>query len=167
MQDHAREALNFSEQGVKATQGMQALLALSNRMEGAISGSALRSFVELAKVDHLVFKFEIYRVLAGLSQKRPGDFADHTACRLGEWYYRGDGRSCYAKLPGYREIEPAHVGVHRCGIAALERFGNDDYEGALAQIGQMETASLTVLRELDRMAAAGETDVDLLCHPGT
>ena len=50
------------------------------------------------------------------------------------------------------------MGVHRCGIAALERFGNDDYEGALAQIGQMETASLTVLRELDRMAAAGNGD---------
>jgi hypothetical protein len=167
MQTHAAEALNFSEEGVKSTQDMQALFALSNRMEGAISASALRSFVELAKVDHLVFKFEVYRVLAGLSQKSQGDFADHIACRLGKWYYQGDGRDCYSRLPGYREIEPAHVGVHKCGLAALDRFGQDDLPGALAQIGQMETASLTVLRELDRMAASGEADVDLLCHPGT
>lgn len=167
MQGHAREALSFSDEGVKSTQDMQALLALSNRMEGAISGSALRCFVELAKVDHLVFKFEIYRVLAGLSQKGRSDFADHTSCRLGKWYFQGDGRDCYSKLPGYREIEPAHVSVHKCGLAALDRFGSDDYENALAQVGQMESASLTVLRELERMAVAGEKDVDILCHSGS
>ncbi len=166
MEDHAQSALAFSQDGLKATEDMQSLLTLSNQMEGAISASALRSFAELAKVDHLVFKFEIYRVLAGLSTKAAGDFADHRACRLGRWYYEGDGRDCFSALPGYREIEPAHIRVHQCGITALERHARDDHEGALAELAGMEAASMTVLQELDRMAVAGESNSSLLCHPG-
>jgi hypothetical protein len=165
MEEHSGHALQFSEEGVKATQDMQSLLALSHRMEGAISASALRSFVELAKVDHLVFKFEIYRVLAGLSQKQRSDFADHNGCRLGKWYYQGDGRDCYSKLPGYREIEPAHVDVHKFGIVALEQFWAEKNDEALSGVAAMERASMTVLQELDRMAVAGEKDTSLLCHP--
>ncbi|MBL8487487.1 MAG: CZB domain-containing protein [Rhodocyclaceae bacterium] len=162
MEDHAANALQFSDDGVRAAGDMQALLALSRQMEGAISASALRSFVELAKVDHLVFKFEIYRVLAGLSAKGTGDFADHRTCRLGRWYYEGDGRDCFAQLPGYREIEPAHVRVHNAGVAALGHFARDNHEKALDEVAAMEAASLTVLQQLDRMAQAGENDTGLL-----
>jgi len=165
MEAHADAAQNYSQEGVKATQDMESLLVLSHRMEGAIAASSLRSFVELAKVDHLVFKFEIYRVLSGLSQKTRGEFADHTACRLGKWYYQGEGRECYSRLPGYREIEAAHIAVHENGIGALERFWADQPDEALARLAKMESASMTVLDELDRMAIAGEDDSSLLCHP--
>ena len=165
MEEHASNALQFSDDGVRAAGDMQALLTLSRQMEGAISASALRSFVELAKVDHLVFKFEIYRVLSGLSAKTVTDFSDHRTCRLGRWYYEGDGRDCFSQLPGYREVEPAHVRVHQAGVAALGYFAQDNHEKALDEMAAMEAASLTVLQQLDRMAQAGENDTALLCHP--
>ena len=166
MEHNAQEAEQFSQEGETATQSMQALLSLSQAMEGAIAASALRGFVELAKVDHLVFKFEVYKVFMGISDKTGNDFAAHTSCRLGKWYYEGDGKACFSQLPGYREIEPPHVGVHRYGKAAVEFFRNGNYGQALENLELMESASMTVLQELDRMAVSGEHDHSLLCHSG-
>ena len=162
MEQHAASVTRFSEDGAAAVGNMHSLLTLSRRMEGAIAANALRSFVELAKVDHLVYKFEIYQALAGLSQKKPMDFSDQRSCRLGKWYYEGDGHKLYSGLPGYRDIESCHAGVHRAGIAALECQGQGDYSGMMAQVASMETASIKVLRELDRLAGAGENDPQLI-----
>lgn len=162
MEQHATSVTRFSEDGVAAVGNMQSLLTLSREMEGGIAANALRSFIELAKVDHLVYKFEIYQVLAGLSQKTRKDFSDQRSCRLGKWYYDGDGHRLYSGLPGYREIETSHTGVHRAGIAALECQEQHDTSGMMSQVANMEAASMKVLRDLDRMAEAGEHDPQLL-----
>ena len=164
MEANAKDASRFSADGAEAEGRMDALHELSHRMEKTIAAMALRSFAELAKVDHLVFKFEIYRVLFGASEKRAGDFASHTGCRLGKWYYEGDGHACYSKLPGYREVEAPHVDVHRGGVAAVEAFWRGQPDAALAEVAAMEKASLAVLQQLDRMAASGEAQPALLCR---
>lgn len=86
----------------KAAESMRTLLDLSSTMELAVAGSALRSFCELAKVDHLIYKFRVYKVLLGLSTETVSDFASHLECRLGKWYYEGEGHACYSRLAGYR-----------------------------------------------------------------
>ncbi len=99
MEDWAQQSRAFSNEGEAATQSMEKLLSLTHRMEGAIAASALRSFAEVAKVDHLVYKFEIYKIFMGLSGKTSADFANHTQCRLGKWYYDGDGREYFIEQP--------------------------------------------------------------------
>ena len=120
METLARTASEFSARGQTATGDMQRLMALSGAMEGVIAGSAMKSFVEVAKIDHIVFKFRIYLAIFGMIDLKPGDVASHTACRLGKWYYEGEGQVCFSRLAGYREIEPPHIRVHNAGIAALE-----------------------------------------------
>jgi len=163
IQSLAGEAARYSEDGLQATQSMHGLVDLARDMEGAIAASALRSFVEVAKVDHLLFKFEVYRVAMGLSDKREGDFSSHTACRLGKWYYEGDGRHCFSRLPGYREVEDPHLQVHRHGVEAVRMVKACELDKALAEIERMETASMKVLDHLERMATAGEADTSILC----
>jgi hypothetical protein len=164
MERNAGEAVQFSQEGESATRSMEALLELSKNMEGAIAASALRGFVELAKVDHLVYKFEVYKIFMGISDKRGSEFASHTACRLGKWYYEGDGRACFSQLPGYKEIESPHTDVHRHGVAAVDSFRSSNHAEALDHMQKMEAASMLVLQELDHMAASGEHDHSLLCH---
>ncbi|WIM07029.1 MAG: CZB domain-containing protein [Candidatus Nitricoxidivorans perseverans] len=132
-------------------------------MTNTIAASALRSFIETAKLDHLVFKFEIYKVFLGITQKQPEDFASHTTCRLGKWYYQGEGRGCFSRLPGYREVEPAHVSFHDHGVEAVRNFHDGNFAAGLDQAMEMEHASLVVLQELERMAAAGHADPSVLC----
>ncbi len=153
----------ISANGDRAHQGMRALMGSSNDMVGTIAASALRSFVETAKVDHLVYKMEVYKVFLGLSDKQEGDFASHTACRLGKWYYEGDGRSCFSKLPGYKEVESPHMAVHGHGVQAIRHFHAGEHAAGLEELGKMEAASLLVLRNLETMAATGANDPGILC----
>lgn len=163
METLAQQSAVFSSEGASATDSMQSMLSLSNRMEGAIAASALRSFVELAKIDHLVFKFEIYRVLLGLSDKSPEEFSSHTMCRLGKWYYEGEGRECFSQLAGYRDIETPHVAVHHHGVEALRHFQASDYPAVVSAIEKMEAGSMGVLKGLEQMATSGEHNHDILC----
>ncbi|MDA8095778.1 MAG: CZB domain-containing protein [Betaproteobacteria bacterium] len=135
-------------------------------MEGVIAASALRSFVEVAKIDHLVYKLEIYKVFMGLSRKTESDFANHQRCRLGQWYYEGDGHDCFSALPGYREMEEPHKAFHDSGMASLQHFRDGRPDEAFEAISRMETASQHVLESLDRIAESGERDNTLLCHAG-
>ncbi len=166
MESWAQKSEVFSQEGNAATQSMGSLFELSHRMEGAIAASALRSFVEVAKIDHLVYKFEIYKIFMCLSQKNVGDFADHLHCRLGKWYNEGEGRDCFSQLPGYREMEHPHKIFHDSGLASIKHFKEGEYEKGFAAISEMEKSSMDVLANLERMAQSGEGDTSLLCHSG-
>jgi hypothetical protein len=161
----AEQSGAFSNDGQLAAESMQNLLDLSSNMEKAVAASSLRSFCELAKVDHLIYKFRIYKVLLGLSAETSSDFASHTACRLGKWYYEGEGRACFSQLPGYREVESPHMEVHSNAIRALKAHGESDSHTMLNSISAMESSSLNVLANLEKMARSGEDNADFLCHP--
>lgn len=164
MEQMAEQSATLSEIGNRASDAMNNILTLSKKMEGAISAGALRSFVELAKTDHLRFKFDVYQVMMGILSKSPEDFASHTTCRLGKWYYHGEGHDCFSRLSGYREMEKPHIAVHQHGMDALHLYHAGNLRGALNELRAMEQASMDVLAALERMAATGEGDHNLLCH---
>jgi len=158
-----RELAAFERDGREAESSMSTLSEHAEKMTATIAGAALRTFVETAKIDHVVFKFEIYKVFLGVSNKLPDDFATHTTCRLGNWYYHGDGQSCFSRLPGYAQVEPPHKLVHQFGKAAVAAYLDQRLEEGISDIGQMEAASFEVLHGLETLAAAGEHDPQLLC----
>lgn len=160
----AEQALAYSDDGQRATGTMRELLDFSSNMEKVVAASSLRSFCELAKIDHLIYKFEVYKVLFNLSNKTTSDFAQHTDCRLGKWYYHGEGHACFSQLQGYREIELPHMAVHQSAINALNAYAANQMATMLIEVGKMEQASLQVLDNLEKMAHSAEANADLLCH---
>ena len=164
MENLADKADEYAERGNRATDDMHRLISLSGKMEQVIAASALRSFAELAKVDHLVFKFRIYLGLFGLEQINPDQVASHTTCRLGKWYYEGEGKECFSQLDGYRQIEAPHIEVHKFGIEALRARLSGDHAAMLHHVEAMEKSSFLVLDNLQRMADVGESDPKALCH---
>ena len=160
----AEHSESFSAQGEQASENISGITDVAQRMERTIAVAALRSFVELAKIDHLVFKFEIYQIFMGLSEKRPEEIATQTTCRLGHWYYEGEGRTRFAHLDGYRAMETPHIEVHRCGRAAVEAYLAGDFVAGIAAIEQMEQASAGVQEGLERMAQHGEKSPETLCQ---
>ncbi len=159
----SEESAELSEVGNVASDRIINMLGLSRKMEETISAGALRGFVELAKIDHLVFKFNIYQSLMGHSTLTAHDLSDHHNCRLGKWYYEGDGKDCFSNLPGYREVENPHIQVHKEGKAALEAFHTGDIKKMSFHLANMEQSSLDVMHNLESLAAAGETDSSILC----
>ena len=158
------QAIAFSEDATRADTAMNELLSIAENNRATIRFRALRSFVEVAKIDHLIYKMEIYKVLMGLSGKQPENFSSHHECRLGKWYYQGDGRDCFSKLKPYQSIEPPHIEVHAHGRAAVQAFHEGNLERALAEADRMETASRKVMQELENLARVGEQDNCQLLH---
>ncbi|HJW25913.1 MAG TPA: CZB domain-containing protein, partial [Rhodocyclaceae bacterium] len=165
MSELTGESESFQREGMMASSKVEDIHSLSRRMEQAISSSALRSFTELAKMDHLIFKFEIYKVFMGISDKTADSFASHQACRLGKWYYEGEGRDCFSRLDGYGDMETPHGNVHRHGREAVQQFFAGNFHRGVELIGLMESASSEVLACLERMAVNGERSPEVLCLP--
>jgi hypothetical protein len=156
----------ISQEGRNAFGNIDGLLKVTQHLTLTLGATALRSFVETAKTDHLVFKQHIYLVFMGLSDKTADDFSSHTACRLGKWYYEGEGKQCFSKLPGYAAVEPPHKRVHEFGRAAVAALRAGDVPAGVGKLAQMEEASMEVLAGLDQIAGSGENDPSLLCIAG-
>jgi len=55
------------------------------------------------------------------------------------------------------------VEVHRAGVQALEALANSDMAGVLRHLDSMESASMRVLENLQRMGQAAISDPSALC----
>lgn len=155
--------LNFQNQVAQSIATIKQQFDLSKSMEMVISSTALRTFVELAKFDHLVFKFGIYKAFLGLAELPAESLSDHRNCRLGQWYYNGEGVSCFANISGYREIEEPHQQVHKYGKQALMDLENGDKQSGNDNIALMEEASIRVILNLEKLAQSGEDNAHILC----
>ena len=150
MSELASQSEHFSVQGAAATANIDNVRSISKDIEGTMSQSALRGFVELAKIDHLVFKFKLYLSILGVAPVQ-GDISSHTGCRLGKWYYEGDGKKFFNTLSSYKELETPHMQVHESGKAAVTAMNNGDIPTVLKHLQAMENASTSVVRCLDRL----------------
>ena len=144
------KAASAASEGGAARGSMDALCGLARGMAGTMKQAALRSFAELAKLDHLVFKLDVYQALTGHSTTEAATLSTHTSCRLGRWYQNA-GRQ-FAHLPAYRQLEAPHARVHQSGKVALERVVAGDIDAAVAAVSDMESASIQVLESLQRIA---------------
>ncbi len=134
------------------------IVELSRKMYEVITSSAMDSFIQTVKMDHIVWKFEVYQVLEGLSNKNFDSFADHTACRLGKWYYEGEGKQKFSSSRVFRSIENPHAAVHTNGISALQHHAEGNNKKSLESLAKMESASAEVINLLS--ALADENTVD-------
>lgn len=130
------------------------LSELSSNMVKVITIVSASTFVQTVKLDHIIWKAEVYKAIRGRTKKAASDFADHTQCRLGKWFYQGEGKQKYANMPAYRALEKPHQTVHDSGKAALEAFKNNNSAKMLEALGKMEHASDEVVRHLTQLEAS-------------
>jgi len=147
------KATAAAEDGRQAQSSMDELCDIARQLAGTMQDASVRSFAELAKLDHLIFKLDVYQAVSGHSGRTAADFSSHHDCRLGKWYFEGDGK-CFAHLPGYRNLDAPHALVHVAGKRALEARDAGRLDDALSDIQEMEQASVRVLAELQGIADA-------------
>ena len=128
------------------------IVKVSKKMVSVISHTTADAFLQTVKMDHVVWKLEVYQVMLGVSNKTINDFADHKNCRLGEWYYQGEGAQLYSSYPSFRNMERSHAAVHNHGLAALKLMAKGEGELALKDLALMESASIEVVDLLSALA---------------
>lgn len=122
-----------------------------NSMKSVISDSFTRSFIQTVKLDHIVWKADVYSVIYGLSSQSISDFADHKHCRLGQWYL-AEGAHKYSSNNAFRKLDGPHADVHKYGVKALNLFKAGQKEEAAECLLKMEAASREVMDLLDDLA---------------
>jgi methyl-accepting chemotaxis protein len=143
--------ININTASIEGT--ANSIVDVSKKMYEVITHSTADAFIQTVKMDHVVWKLEVYQVMLGMSNKNIDDFADHNACRLGQWYYQGEGAQLYSAYSSFRTMERPHAAVHNHGLAGLKFMAEGNSEQALKELTLMENASIEVIDLLTALAA--------------
>ncbi|MEZ6196784.1 MAG: methyl-accepting chemotaxis protein [Planctomycetota bacterium] len=116
-----------------------------------VSQSNDRVFISLAKLDHVIWKVNTY--LSVLKQAPAFKFVNHHSCRLGKWYYEGDGRASFSHCPSYPTLEGPHAQVHQGTQRVFDLLDEmeGEFDGIVEALETMETGSVGVFEILDRI----------------
>ncbi len=110
-----------------------------------------RVFCGLAKLDHVVFKNNLYGMIFGLNSF---DITSHKNCRLGKWYYEGAGRENFSNTSGYRALESHHASVHAEAndlVKAVQEDHITDLKYLEHKVHLMEDSAKHVKENIDKM----------------
>jgi hypothetical protein len=118
------------------------------RMSEAISDGSL---IVLAKVDHIVFKHNLYQTIIKGGSKI--DFGDHTNCSFGKWY-NSTGKQTFSKAHSFTAIDAPHKSVHSSANSVLELLRDDETtirnkKEIFNKLLQMEDESVLLFKTLD------------------
>ncbi len=151
--DMGTSTQSLSEQTGSVKNILGDITEVSKNMFSVIQGSTHTSFLQTVKLDHVVWKAEIYRHIWGLSPgKIKQDFTTSTSCRFGQWYYQGNGQQ-YQQLRSYKSVASPHEALHKHGAGALECYENKDDKGLLDNLAAMERESngfISVLNDFEQ-----------------
>ncbi|MBH0278623.1 chemotaxis chemoreceptor TlpD [Helicobacter pylori] len=110
-----------------------------------------RVFCGLAKLDHVVFKNNLYGMIFGLNSF---DITSHKSCRLGKWYYEGAGKENFSNTSGYRALESHHASVHAEAndlVKAVQEDHITDSKYLEHKVHLMEDSAKHVKENIDKM----------------
>ncbi len=131
----------------------------SNQTITLVNQAKDASFASLVKLDHIIYMQNGYIALEnnGQGEEAKAVEVDHTQCRLGEWYYRGQGFSEFSHLSSYRHLEAHHKIVHHSVQEAMklvsQNWLEDDQvlESIVKTLEKAESASHQVIESISNM----------------
>ncbi|BDP32539.1 CZB domain-containing protein [Vibrio vulnificus] len=121
----------------------------SKHMQEVIRIATARAFLDTVKLDHSVWKNGVYSLV------NRGQFSTevnkHTDCRLGKWYFEGNGAKFYSHLSSFSRLNVPHQRVHESGRAALHEGHSGNFSNVISHLDAMEGASEQVIHLLERL----------------
>lgn len=103
--------------------------------------------VEIAKIDHVLFKKKVTDTLLGYDKLESGKVLNHHCCRLGLWYDKVTDPAI-KNTAEFRAIEPPHARVHAEAVETLKLFESGRHKDALAHLATLNAAGDEVFRRL-------------------
>ncbi len=107
--------------------------------------------MSLAKLDHILWKVNTY--YSAITQTEQFQFVDHHNCRLGKWYYEGEGKENFSNTTHYKALETPHAIVHNGTHKVFELMMQEpiNTNAMVAAFEEMESGSIQVFETLDKI----------------
>ena len=90
-------------------ESLNTLVESSDAIKNSNTIISSKMFLNLAKIDHIVFKLSGYESV--FKNDANYNFSDHHNCRFGKWY-ETQGKDIFGKTPAYSSIASPHKAVH-------------------------------------------------------
>ncbi len=122
---------------------------ISHKLENSI-------FVTLVKIDHIIYKTKSYSAI--LNERTEDVFPTTHECRLGKWYFEGEGKKRFECKKAYPLIDTPHKIVHNAVHKSLETISSSSgfqvsHIGSMVEnFAEMERASSELFSLLDELA---------------
>lgn len=164
MQQEANDIQSGTEETNSATNVVRDVIAsltdlinqlkVGNLINNQISSSlSSQIFCTLAKLDHTVYKNNLYGFLFGI--KDSFNKVDHKNCRLGKWYFEGRGKQLFSHTQGYKKLDAFHEEVHTQAISLVNMIEDPNVACAKSCIQEkvlaMESGSDGVMSCIDEL----------------
>ncbi len=165
LQTMKQDVDSISEQFTEIQEGIQGSNSLimelnenlerdSGEMKTAFSSLGYttdRIFMSLAKLDHILWKVNTY--YSAITKEEQFKFVDHHNCRLGKWYYEGDGKQNFSHTSHYSQLENPHATVHNGTHKVFDLMVQENYSinEMVEAFEEMEEGSDAVFATLDKI----------------
>lgn len=133
---------------------MQVFQKNANRSVFEVDSISNKIFINLAKLDHVIYKNNLYQLIFG--EESNFKATAHTNCRLGKWYTTGLGKEEFSSTASYRSLDRPHKIVHdeanaladECGTSSSVTCSKELIE---TKVNNIENASHEVFHILDKI----------------
>ena len=98
-----------------------------------------------------LWKVNTYYSVQTLQEQFP--FVDHHNCRLGKWYYEGEGQENFSNSSSFKSLETPHSLVHNATQKVFDNLTQENLnnENIMQALQEMESASQNIFLTLDRI----------------
>jgi methyl-accepting chemotaxis protein len=117
--------------------------------DNTIIGNEL--FVNMAKLEHMVYKNYVYA--SAFEGKIKSSLAGEDSCGFGKWYAH-EGKNSFSNTTAFKELKQPHSQVHKNiakVIGLLEKNNIDSYEQIISVFKDTELKSKEIFDILDKM----------------
>lgn len=100
----------------RSSENLYMLGKISEKLRGTLTNLKINykqsDIIDLAKTDHLLWRWNIENMLAGKVNLDASKVYDHTICRLGKWYF-SEGQQKYSGNTVFEQINVVHEQFHK------------------------------------------------------
>lgn len=107
------------------------------------------ALLQLAKTDHILWKWRIYNMILGYESIKPEEVSSHKTCRLGKWYFDPVSRGRIGSCRSFDLLDVPHQQVHEQARLAVEAYQNKNIDQAQKHLILLTEASNQVLMYID------------------
>ncbi|MDD2905413.1 MAG: CZB domain-containing protein [Sulfurimonas sp.] len=122
-------------------------------------------YATLVKVDHIILKHNAYSAIINEDAQKASKLTDHYGCRMGQWYYEGEGKALFGHTASYKRMEAPHAAVHHevlNTVKCAERCDclfHTNKEKIVQSMSNMEKSSQELFTLLDNMVVEANPNV--------
>lgn len=107
------------------------------------------ALLQLAKTDHILWKWRIYNMMLGHEKVKPEDVSSYKMCRLGKWYFDPTSKERVGSCRSFELLDIPHQQVHEQARFAVEAYQSGNVEQAQKHLTLLTEASEQVLMYID------------------